>query len=456
MTSSAHHAMSRFGLGPSKVDSLRLGDTPKAWLHAQISSYNPAPAMLSDLPDSATVLAEQYKARKIKDEKRRKMKGKMRREVFTTAMEARTAQFIQSQTPFAERLVMFWSNHFTVSRTRGLIGPALPAYEREAIRPHIFGKFEDMLTAVAQHPCMLLYLDNVSSIGANSPQGQRRNRDLNENLAREILELHTLGVKGGYSQDDVTSFAKILTGWTVSRKVKASKKRSNAARYNPLGSFQFNANIHEPGTQTLLGQRYAQTGQAQGLAALRDLATHPSTATFIATKLVRHFVSDTPPADAVETIAAVFRKTGGDLAEVSKALIDLEAAWEKPLAKVKTPYDLMLSVMRAANISGPQEIPDSLFLNSLKTMGYEPFYAKSPAGWSDLSSDWVAPESLIHRIEWIRAFVGEAKISIEPPKLYEQTIAPVADPATQFMIEGAPSREDGLALIFASAAFQRR
>ena len=188
---------------------------------------------------------------------------------------------------FLERLVVFWSNHFCISANKGPLARMWAgSFEREAIRPHVLGRFGDMLKAVEQHPAMLFFLDNQQSLGPDFRAGMNRKRGLNENLAREIMELHTLGVGGGYSQDDVTTLARILTGWTF------------AGRQGLLGtpgSFVFNANAHEPGAQRLLGKTYQDEGVAQGEAALADIARHPSTAAFIAGKFARHFVADDPP-----------------------------------------------------------------------------------------------------------------------------------------------------------------
>ena len=244
---------------------------------------------------------------------------------FRAEALARFQHATLAEVGFVERLVAFWSNHFCISANKG--EPAriwAGAFEREAIRPHVLGRFADMLRAVEQHPAMLFFLDNQQSLGPNSRAGINRKRGLNENLAREIMELHTLGVGGGYTQADVTSLARIITGWTFA---------GPQGLMAPPGSFAFNANAHEPGAQTLLGKTYEDNGLAQGEAALNDLARHPSTAKFIATKLARHFVADDPPLRLVERLADTFRKTDGDLAAVSRALVDADEAWSAPLDK---------------------------------------------------------------------------------------------------------------------------
>jgi uncharacterized protein (DUF1800 family) len=445
-------ATNRFGLGASPADIERAKDNPKAWLKAQIKSSTTMPSVFSDHPSSADVLHLSYKNRRIKDEAKRKASNKKKRQRFNQSLRARLSHQVQTDQPFAERLVRFWSNHFTVSRTRGLIGPAIPAYENEAIRPFIFGRFEEMLLSVTQHPCMLIYLDNISSIGPNSRQGSRRGKDLNENLAREILELHTMGAQGDYTQSDVTNFAKILTGWTVARQRKNPKNQKV-----PPGQFFFNLRTHEPGPQELLGKSFKQGGVNQGLEALKYISRHPSTARFIATKLVRHFVDDAPSARDIQKIEQTFTETKGDLAAVSEALINLKSAWEMSGSKIKTPEELVISTLRAMTTKTALKLPRrQLLFPALKSMGQEVFRAPSPAGWPDKGEAWIAPESLTHRLEWIRAFSRQSAGDINPVDIFNQTIAPFATDDAARLIKGAPSRADGIALIFSSPAFQRR
>ena len=225
---------------------------------------------------------------------------------------ARIGAAVDAEVGFVERLVWFWSNHFCVSAEK--VNAAAGPYEREAIRPHVLGRFADMLEAVESHPAMLFYLDNVESMGPDSIAGINRDKGLNENLAREILELHTLGVRGGYSQEDVTSFAKVLTGWTW----------IPPAEPEHGGDFVFARRLHEPGDQIVLGKRYSDGGAEQGRRVLADLARHPATAQHIAQKLACHFVADDPPPTLVAKLAKTFNDTDGDLKEVSKTLLNAE------------------------------------------------------------------------------------------------------------------------------------
>ncbi len=341
----------------------------------------------------------------------------------------------------------FWSNHFTVSTAGGkrLIATSCTAYEAETVRNHLDGYFTDMLIAVEQHPVMLAYLDNLQSLGPNSPAGRRRSkRGLNENLAREILELHTLGVDGGYSQEDVASLARIITGWTV----------ANGRRIpGEPGRFVFMSAMHEPGTHRLLGKAYAEDGVRQGERALTDLAAHPSTARFIATKLVRHFVADEPPAAAVEHVAKVFRDTDGHLPSVHASLLDLDESWEPQWRKLKTPNELVVSALRGLDL--PDFAPKPL-LGSLKLLNQYPFTAPAPAGWPDSAEHWGSPNALLQRIDWSTQ-VGERIGSVrEPLTLLAHMSRPGNRDGLRQSVARAASASQGIALLLGGPDFQWR
>jgi uncharacterized protein (DUF1800 family) len=298
-----------------------------------------------------------------------------------------------------------------------------------------------MLRAVVQHPAMLAYLDNLHSTGPNSPLGRRRERGLNENLAREILELHTLGVDGGYTQADVTEFAKILTGWSV-----------RPLRLGDAGGFMFLKALHEPGPKSVLGQSYAQGGVAEGEQALAALAAHPATARHIARKLARHFLADQPPPAVVDRLADTFRRTDGDLAAVTRALVDTTEVWDEAAPKVKTPHEFVVSAMRATAV----DLPDRRLLNSLRLFGQAPFDAPSPAGWPDTAADWASPTALLQRAEWAMVLARFAVRDLEPVALLDETLGPVADAQMRQTIAQAPTPAEGLAMVLASPLFQRR
>ena len=246
--------------------------------------------------------------------------------IYRDEAKARIDAALAAEIGFVERLTWFWSNHFCVSADKGAVRELAGAYEREAIRPHVLGRFADMLLAVETHPAMLIYLDNARSIGPDSPAGRRTGKGLNENLAREILELHTLGVRTVYTQADVTRFANVITGWTV---VPPRLERG--------GEFNFNANMHEPGAQTLIGKVFPDGAFEQGRAALAMLARHPATAHHIAAKLVRHFVSDRPVPALADKLAKRFIATDGDLKEVARTLVTAPEAWSMADRKLKRP-----------------------------------------------------------------------------------------------------------------------
>ena len=451
MTSSdAFIASNRFGLGPRPGELADIGSDPRGWIGEQISIVNEVPPGLRNLPSSAEIIRAIHEARLEGPERLREAVVHGYREILLPEVVARVQAHIRTAQPFRERMVLFWANHFTVSTSKRIIGPSIGAYEREAIRPHVFGRFENILLATARHPTMLSYLDNNISFGPNSRAGKHIRRGLNENLAREILELHTLGVNGGYTQADVTEFAKILTGWTHG----GTRSKRSIARLGAVhGRFEFQEIVHEPGAKTVLGKRYDENGEHEGIDALKDFARHPSTAKFIAEKLARHFVADEPPAAAVKALEAAFRRSGGHLGTVSKTLIELDAVWDEPLAKVKTPYELVVSTLRAVDLA---DIKLRMLRGTFAEMGQRPFSAPSPAGWPDRAKDWMSPESLMRRVEWLRALSARLPRTLAPGTVAEQTIGPVMSARTEEMIAAAPSGEEALALLFASPEFQRR
>ena len=294
----------------------RAGNAAAQSAHAAAETMTPTAAPPKPAPPQLNVIQKTFRAEAL----------------------ARIQRAALAECGFVERLVVFWSNHFCISAGKGgLARMWAGSFEREAIRPHVLGRFADMLKAVEQHPAMLFFLDNQQSLGPDSRAGINRNRGLNENLAREIMELHTLGVGGGYSQDDVTSLARIITGWTYA---------GRQGQLGAPGSFVFNANAHEPGAQRVLGKIYDAGGVEQGEAVLADIARHPSTAKFIATKFVRHFVADDPPPALVARLQDVFTKTDGDLRALAVALVDSNEAWTAPIAKMRSPYEYLIATAR--------------------------------------------------------------------------------------------------------------
>jgi uncharacterized protein (DUF1800 family) len=364
--------------------------------------------------------------------------------LFRADAMARFRFVFHAEVGFAERLVHFWSNHFCVSAAKGTVRAIAGSFEREAIRPHALGRFADMLQAVEHHPAMLFYLDNAQSFGPHSKAGQNRKRGLNENLAREILELHTLGVDGGYTQAEVTALARILTGWTF-----AGAK----GKLGEPGTFVFFTNAHEPGNQTLLGKVYPAGGIDQGEAALADLARHPATAKHIAHKLARHFVADNPPESLVAKLEKAFRATDGDLKSVAVALIDADEAWTTPLSKMRTPEEFMMAALRAVD-----RMPDDpgAILGPLATMGMPLWQPPGPNGWPDTVDAWASPEGMKSRLDASAAIAARVKDQVNPSELIDTISGVAATPETRQAIARAESRQQGLAMVLMAPEFQRR
>ena len=364
---------------------------------------------------------------------------------FRAEALARLQRATLAECGFVERLVVFWSNHFCISANKGgLARMWAGSFEREAIRPHVLGRFGDMLKAVEQHPAMLFFLDNQQSLGPDSRAGQNRKRGLNENLAREIMELHTLGVGGGYTQDDVTSLARIITGWTFA---------GRQAQLGPPGNFVFNANSHQPGPQTVMGKVYQDNGIAQGEAVLADIARHPSTAKFIATKFARHFVADDPPPALVARLQETFSKTDGDLKALAITLVDSSEAWDAPLTKVRSPYEFLVASGRLL-----ARIPEdpTRYLGGLNVLGQPLWSPAGPNGFPDTNAAWAAPEGMKLRLDISAQIASRLAEGIDPRDLLELAAADAASEETRHTIERAESRQQALALLLMSPEFQRR
>jgi uncharacterized protein (DUF1800 family) len=364
---------------------------------------------------------------------------------FRAEALARFQRAVLSESGFTERLVAFWSNHFCISANKGALARIWAgSFEREAIRPHVLGRFSEMLKAVEQHPAMLFFLDNQQSLGPDSRAGQNRKRGLNENLAREIMELHTLGVGGGYTQDDVTSLARIITGWTF------------AGRQGQLGlpgTFVFNANAHEPGPQHVLGKTYAAGGLEQGEAVLSDIARHPSTAKFIATKFVRHFAADDPPPALVAQMREVFTRTDGDLKALAIALVDSDDAWRAPVTKLRSPYEFLVATGRL--LARVPEDPGQ-YLGGLNILGQPLWSPAGPNGFPDTTAAWAAPEGMKLRLDISAQVASRVGNNIDPRDLMAAALADAVSADTRQTIERAESRQQAIALLLMSPEFQRR
>jgi uncharacterized protein (DUF1800 family) len=363
-------------------------------------------------------------------------------QIYLAEAKARIQAALGAEIGFLERLVWFWSNHFCVSADKGNVRQICGAYEREVIRANVLGRFSDMLLAVESHPAMLIYLDNARSIGPDSIAGLRQKRGLNENLAREILELHTLGVRTVYTQEDVTRFANVITGWTFV-----------PFRQDPVrgGEFEFNPRMHQPGAQTVIGRSYPDAGMQQGRDVLAALARHPATAKHVAAKLARHFVADEPPPALVERLAKRFLATQGDLKEVTKALVAAPEAWEAPRAKLKRPGEWVVGMLRAAGITPPDIGP---VMQAHNLLGEPLWRPSAPKGFADESAPWL--DGLAQRLDIANQFARRVGAEADPREVFEQALAPLASSETRQAVLRAESRPQALALMFMAPEFQRR
>lgn len=504
---SASIALNRFGLG-ARPDDRVTGD-PRSWLLDQFARYDPRPpgiaatadthamaaalvdyqddrrmirrqgapgampaagaaAMPAPPPAMATPMtapkpgapdlmmsgtpAAEMDATKLALRDAREVAAKAIRADYGRAVAARTNAALVTPAPFVERLVQFWSNHFAVSIDKLEVVALAGPIEFEAIRPHVLGRFADMLNAVERHPAMLLYLDQAVSVGPDSPVGLRAARGprkvgLNENLAREILELHTLGVRTGYGQGDVTEFARAMTGWTVAGLGRGPRGAVTA------GDFAFTPAIHQPGDRTILGKLYPAAGEAQAQAVLADLAVHPATATHIATKLARHFAGDVPPPAMIARLKKAFLSSGGDLPTVYRAIVASREAWVETPVKFRTPWEWTIASMRAL---GTVTVQPGAILGLTNQLGQQVWKPGQPIGYDDLAATWAGPDAIMRRVEAAERFASRA-----PSGTDARALAPVLFPgalsdATAQALDRAESPGQALALLFASPEMMRR
>jgi uncharacterized protein (DUF1800 family) len=455
-------AVTRFGLGGKAGEIATARSDPQGFLRAQIRPSG-ADRPRTNGETSAQRIAAFREFQGLRAEAKAgedpdardpvKIAQRMLRTDTGTDFLGRIALAASTDAGFRERWTLFWANHFTVSATKLAAATTVGPFEMEAVRPHVFGRFADLLVAVETHPAMLLYLDQVQSIGPNSPAAQflrRRPRQgarltgLNENLAREILELHTVGIGGGYSQADVTELARALTGVSIGGYRDAE---------DVVGTPVFRAVAHEPGPRRIMGVTYAAGGQDQAAAILSDLAAHPATARFVCGKIARHFVADQPPPALVARLEAAWLSSGGRLDKVAEALIAAPEAWAPRPAKFKTPYEFLVSSWRAAG-SAPRDIAG--LAQTLNGMGQRPFSAPSPKGWPEETGAWAAPDAIVKRMQWAQGFAELAIGDRNPSELAAQALGACLTPAAAKAIARAESRSEGFALLLMSPEFQRR
>ena len=444
-------ALNRFGLG-ARIGERHGIDDPRAWLRAQLDDPDATRLDGPDLDEAGRILRDQGEARRSRDQDRIVEVRRRARELRVEEARQAFSRRVTTDQPFLERLVAFWSNHLCVSvQAKPQIGPLAGHYERTVIRPHVLGRFDEMVLASARHPAMLFYLDNFQSIGPGSTVGRRsarrgNGRGLNENYARELLELHTVGVGGGYAQPDVEALARLLTGWTIGGVGPGSQPDES------LG-YVFRRFLHEPGDKTVLGRRYG-TGERDGERAIRALCAHPSTARFVAEKLARHFIADDPPSSAVDRLARRFAETDGDLREVSLTLIDLDEPWAVEHRKLRTPQDWLVAVWRAVRA---EEAPPNVA--ALTAQLRHPLWAPAaPKGFGDLEREWSDPDALMNRAELARSFgrgAGRAP-RMDPTRLLDVVDVPPSDPLVGLVRDDSIPVQERVALVFGGPAFQWR
>lgn len=431
MSMAATPAMTADSTATPAADS---GDDARARRRARLAAQDPGQPAARGSADPADNLRRELRRQQLAE------------------FAARYRHAADTDAPFVERLTQFWSNHFAVSIDKGNARLYAGSMEREAIRPHVLGRFEDMLVAVESHPAMLRYLDNAASIGDDSRAAMRAlklgrdKRGLNENLAREILELHTLGVDGGYQQSDVIELARAITGWST-----PGPRDDEVAQ-----AFVFRANAHEPGARRVLGRSYAEGGQEQGRAVLADLARHPATARHLSFKLARHFVADQPPPALVERMAQAYLREGGDLRALYRALVESDQAWSADARKFKTPNDFVISALRAGELAVDDQA--RALVGLLASLGQPVFTPRSPAGFPDTAADWSSPDGLFKRIQAAQMFA--ARVAADGVTPYQRALEVLGDAAVSgdfaIGLRRAGSASDGYSLLFASPAFQWR
>lgn len=458
MTLEGAIAAHRFGLGARPGEIERASGDPKSWLMTQLNGPADQPQSLdgSGMMTGAALVADMVAYQRERASERRNGTGedpvktffKNRVALYMKEMSARFALGFSTDRPFAERLVRFWSNHFVVSAQNPRATTFVGAFEREAIRPYIHSRFEDMLLAVVAHPAMLLYLDNAQSVGPDSFGGMLSGKGLNENLGRELMELYTLGVDGGYTQTDVIAMAKLLTGWTIDRKGGGQN------------GFQFVAAIHEPGPVTLRGKTYS-SGIDGTVAAIRDLANDPATARHIARKFATHFIADSPPPESCARLEKTFIETGGNLRALAQSVVEDTHAWRTGLTKMRSPVEYVTASFRLLGWpkGGDTQKQVQGAMAATRLMGEFPLSAPAPKGWPDTSDAWSGPDAILNRIEWARELGNRMPAALTKPAVATvaaEGLGALLRAETMSVMEQAGTAREAIGLLLSSPEFQRR
>ena len=471
----ARIAAHRFGLGEPSLSP--IGNDAPGWLLAQIGPADPQRGeALASSAEGVKRYAEYLQMQRQRTpapeasasganggmaalRSTEQQFGEHFRQIVQADLRAHLATAATTQRSFAERLALFWANHFTVSMAKASARGSVGSFEREAVRPFIAGPFETLLKNAVKHGAMLRYLDNDQSAGPNSRVVLRRVRSdeerapritgLNENLAREVLELHTLGAASkAYSQADVTAFAAVLTGWRVPVRLLLSgeiKPGDPVARFEPAW--------HEPGPKQVLGKSYPE-GEGALDAVLTELAHHPATAQFVALKLARHFVADEPPPELVARLARTFGRSSGDLGSVYRDLLVSPEAWSPAPAKLKTPAEFVISAARLLSL-GERAFARNADAG-IAALGQRVQSAPSPAGWPDRAEEWLGPDAVWKRVEWATRFADLLGRQHDARALARAAFGAGLSDNTAQQVDRAADGPQALALLLLSPEFQRR
>ena len=451
-------AVTRFGLGARPGEIEAAAADPQGWLRSQIRAEG---ADIPAMPDGRAAPSAQDNYRTLvtarasekaagDDPLARKAALQPLHDAADSEVLGRMQLAAVTTAPFRERWALFWGNHFTVSTLKGEeLNATAAAFEREAIRPHVFGRFEDLLLASSRHPAILMYLDQPNSVGPDSPAGLRQKAaghaaGLNENLGREIMELHTLGADAGYSQADVTEFARALTGWSMA---------GGGAPVEQQGGFLYKPQAHQPGARAVFGADYEPAEEGQARTILAAFAADPHTSRHLARKLAAHFVADQPPASLVRRLDHAYRSSDGDLSVVAQALVAAKEAWTPEPDKLKTPYEMLVSAYRSVAFIPTDPRRDAF--NPLGALGQRPLAAPQPNGWSDAADDWAAPDAILHRVEWARNFAG-GHAPADPVQVAGTALGARLSSETRMAVSRAETRPQALTLLLMSPDFQRR
>ncbi|MFD2166739.1 DUF1800 family protein [Thalassotalea euphylliae] len=437
-----YFAAHRYGFGIGKNQSFDSKTNTTDWLISQLKA--PLKNELdSTLPNSAQIslqLSKERVAKKVAKKEGKVFRSSYSKDTYRNYCIDSFNAYLQSTNGFGWRVLDFFSNHFSVSAQGRVMTALAPTLEREAILPYLNGYFGDMLRAVIKHPAMLIYLNNEKSFGPESKLGLRRGKSFNENLAREILELHTLGVDGGYTQKDVNQLALAITGWSVANPTKEGET-----------GFKFRRNGHQGGSQTILNKVYAQPGINKGEIILSDLSQHPSTIKHLATKIASHFIVDKPSDDLISQLSETWANSKGHIPSVMRTLLESEQGQSLTRRKFKTGREYVISSLRMV---GVKKLKPKQAMRSLSLMGQQPFKAGSPAGFDDSESTWLAPNALLNKVEWISLVSQYGNVEIND--IVQRVFANNTTSDNKSVVERAESKQLAISLALLSPEFMRK